>query len=231
MDSRVAGLGALPNKRDQRHAGMLAKLLARHLRTPAGWIGRVVALLMNAGNREMNLAAIQALSIEPAHRVLEVGFGGGVALADLLACTPQGRVAGLELSPTMLRRARRQFRVAIAQGRLQLEQGAIDHMPFPDASFDRVLSVNTIYFWPDPLSAVRELRRVLAPAGRLVLGYRTPAAMANMPPTRYGFRIYEAAEVESLLRSAGFQGVVSKETGAGGHAFIVTQAAVSNLRP
>ena len=205
---------------------MLAKLLARHLRTPAGWIGRLVALLMNAGNREMNIAAIQALGIAPAHRVLEVGFGGGVALANLLACIPQGRVAGLELSSTMLRRAQRRFRVAITQGRLRLEQGAIDPMPFPDASFDRLLSVNTIYFWPDPLSAVREIRRVLSPAGRVVLGYRTPAAMATIPATRHGFRIFEAAEVEGLLRSAGFQEVVSKEAGIGRQAFILTQAAV-----
>jgi len=205
---------------------MLAKLLARHLRTPAGWIGRLVALLMNAGNREMNVAAIEALGVAPAHRVLEVGFGGGLALAVLLAGTLQGRVAGLELSPTMLRRAQRQFRDAIAQGQLHVELGVMDHMPFPDASYDLLLSVNTIYFWPDPLSAVREARRVLAAAGRLVLGYRTPAAMATIPATRHGFRIFEAVEVEGLLRSAGFQEVVSKEAGIGRQAFILTQATV-----
>jgi len=179
---------------------------------------------MNAGNREMNVAAIEALGVAPAHRVLEVGFGGAAALADLLASTPRGRITGLELSPTMLRRARRQFREAIAQRRLQLEQGSIDSMPYPDASFDRVLSVNTIYFWPDPPAAVREIRRVLVPAGRLVLGYRTPAAMAKIPPTRYGFRVYDAAEVEGLLRSAGFQEVASAESGADRRAFILTQA-------
>lgn len=177
---------------------------------------------MNAGNRPMNRATLGALDLEPAHRVLEVGFGGASLLDDLVRRTPDGHVAGLELSSTMLEQARRRFRVAIERGALDLRLGTVEALPFEDASFDRVFTVNTVYFWPDPERAARELARVLAPAGRLVVAYSRPEDMRRLPPTQYGFRIWEHKEVEALLRGAGFVAVASDESVTPRRSFILT---------
>ena len=77
-------------------------------------------------------------------------------------------------------------------------------MPFQDASVDGLLSVNTIYFWPDPAAALREIRRVLRPGGRLVLGVRRKAFLLLSPVTWFGFRLYSVRQLEQLLRAAGF---------------------------
>ena len=198
------------------------RLVARHLRTPSGPFGRLIARLMNAGNRPMNRATLEALGLERGHRVLEIGFGGGSLLDDLVQKTPEGHVAGLELSDTMLARARRRFRPAIERGDLALTHGSVDALPFDDASFDRAFTVNTIYFWPDPERAARELVRVLAPAGRLVVTYSRPEDMHRLPPTQFGFRIWERDEVEALFREAGFKAVASEESVNPRRSFILT---------
>ncbi len=214
---------------------MFYQLVARHLRTPTGFFGRIVARLMNVGNRPLNLAALDALELADAHHVLEVGFGGASLLPTLLRRTPAGHVTGLELSPTMLERAQRRFREAIERGHLDLVLGTVEAIPLGDGTVDRVLTANTIYFWPDPERAAHELARVLAPEGRLVIGYGRVEDMQRLPPTQYGFQIWEPAEVEALLRRAGFDAIESTESVSPRRSFVLTTgvrpaAAVSDPR-
>lgn len=205
---------------------MLFRLIARHLRTPDGLFGQLIARLMNVGNRPMNRATLEALDLEAGHRVLEVGFGGASLFDDLLRRTPEGAVAGLELSDTMLHRAERRFRSAIEQGRLNLKRGSVEAIPFGDARFDRAFTVNTIYFWSDPEQAARELARVLTPGGRLCVAYGRVEDLKRLPPTQYGFRLWERDEVEALLRGAEFEAIASAETVDARRSFILTSASV-----
>jgi SAM-dependent methyltransferase len=203
---------------------MIAQLLARHLRTPAGLFGRLVARLMNIGNRPMNLAALEALAVAPHHHILEIGFGGGSLLKALLDQTPEGKVVGLDISPTMVERARKLFKAAVENKHLVLTIGEVEELTFPDAAFDRILTVNTIYFWANPEKAARELRRVTAPQGRLVVGYGRVEDMKRLPPTRYNFRLYSPEEVERLMLDAGFALVRSEEFVTPKRSFILTTA-------
>lgn len=99
-------------------------------------------------------------------RVLEVGCGDGVLAVKLAAAGAQ--VTGLDLSFEMLAAAR--HRANAADVTLQLVEGDAEHLPFPDASFDLVLSVATLCFSPHPERPAQEMVRVLSPGGRLVLG-------------------------------------------------------------
>lgn len=204
---------------------MLFRLIARHLRTPDGLFGRLVGRLMNVGNRPMNRAALDALDLGPSHRVLEVGFGGASLLDELLRRTPEGHVAGLELSETMLERARRRFRHAIERGALTLKHGVVEELPFGDDRFDRAFTVNTLYFWTDPARAADELVRVLAPGGRVVIAYGRVEDLKRLPPTQYGFRLWERDEVENLLRDAGFERITSEESVSARRSFVLTSGA------
>lgn len=134
--------------------------------------------------------------------MLEVGFGGGALLNDLLAAGAQ--VAGVDASAAMVERARRRFRKAIIAGRLSIAEGLASALPLPAASVDQACSVNSLYFWADPALVLAEFARVLRPGGRLVLVFQSAEQVRAWPGHRHGFAAHDAAEVTGWLRAAGF---------------------------
>src|SRR5438552_172610 len=94
---------------------------------------------MNLANAGVNDQAVELLEPSVEHRVLGVGFGGGVALSKL--AQRAGFVAGIDPSEPALRAARKRFHDEIEAGRVQLTQAPVDAIPFKDGSFDRVLTV------------------------------------------------------------------------------------------
>lgn len=192
---------------------MLGRALARQGSRPSGLIGRVTGHFLNRETQLSNDLALRMLEPEPGSEILEIGFGGGRALRHLLSMDPK-RVTGVELSSTMVSEARRHFRTEIEAGRLQLAEGSADELPYPDAAFDRALSVNTIYFWPDPATGLGELRRVLRAGGRLVIGTNSKEHMEARWFAKYGFhRLFDNEELRGLLERAGFANVRSVEDG------------------
>jgi len=186
---------------------MLTRLTARHLRQPTGIIGRYFGWAMNRLNQEMNESAVNHLEVEPHHRVLDVGFGGGLSLALLNGRIGSGQIQGVEISQTMLSRAARQFSSLIANDRLVLKRADIAALPFDDQFFDRVCTVNTLYFWPDIPCGLQEIHRVLQPGGRLALGFRPRKVMEQLAFTQFEFELFEIDEVHALLTANGFRAV------------------------
>lgn len=102
---------------------------------PTGFRGRLVGNMLNRANRSATAAAIDALDLQPGAVAADVGFGGGVGLELLLQRVgPEGRVHGVDLSPTMVSRAAGRFKSEIASGRLRLHSGSITQLPLEDRS-------------------------------------------------------------------------------------------------
>lgn len=80
-------------------------------------------------------------------------------------------MTGLDRSPTIVRSALRRNRVDVQTGRAEVVQGDLGTFPFPDAQFDRVFSIHTLYFWEDVPAVLAEIDRVLAPGGSFVITY------------------------------------------------------------
>jgi SAM-dependent methyltransferase len=136
--------------------------------------------------------------------VLEVGFGHGATIGRLAAAVSGGWVAGVDPSAEMCRMAARRNRRAIEDGRVVLHQASAEALPFAEASFDKVLLVHTVYFWPDLGRPFREIARVLRPGGRVVVAHRTDAAAArDFPPPVYRFPGDAAAR--EALAAAGLE--------------------------
>ena len=174
--------------------------LARRLERQLGRPSRITARLLNLVNARVNRRAVELLEVSSEHRVLDVGFGGGVALR--LVAERAAFAAGIDHSAAAARAAGELFEGEIARGEVRIEEAGVDSMPFDDASFDRVLGVHTIYFWPDPERGLREIVRVLKPGGRLLLA--TDAKAAPKAIARHGFTSYTEAQQSELLRRAGF---------------------------
>src|SRR5262245_59206707 len=100
----------------------LRSLLAHQLGRPSGLAGLFMARTLNKVNARVNAVALESLAPREADHVLEVGFGGGLMLRELLPRTAAGFCAGIEISHPMLNRSRRDFRDAIQNGRLEITE-------------------------------------------------------------------------------------------------------------
>jgi len=187
----------------------MRRWLANQLRGPSGRSGRLVARVLNRVNADLNREAVAALEVTSGGHALDLGFGGGVGLRELLA-GPAARVTGVELSDAMLAAAGRRF---AGDARLELLKGSADAIPLPDGSVDRLLSVHTLYFWPDPEAGMAEVRRVLADDGRACIALQPREAMEDDPLHDHGFTLYAAADLDRLLKGAGFGNVDVRATG------------------
>jgi SAM-dependent methyltransferase len=138
---------------------------------------------------------LEALALEPADRLLDVGCGGGVFLRHAQAergCT----VTGVDHSREMVRLARP---LAV--------QGEAEQLPFKDGEFTAVSSIVAFFFFPDALRALREMRRVLAPNGRIAIYTTSPEAKGTMAapyPLATRGHFYTDEELQQLALEAGF---------------------------
>jgi ubiquinone/menaquinone biosynthesis C-methylase UbiE len=155
-----------------------------------------------------------AAGLRPGQRVLDVGCGTGVhARAAARRVGPTGRVIGLDRNEGML---------AVAAGStepVQWRRGTAEALPFPDASFDHVVSGFVLMFLTDPKRALTEMARVLTPHGRLTVTTWTSqpttpgsAAMVDLLADTIGpqaaaalrapFSLGESAQLHDLLAAA-----------------------------
>ena len=184
----------------------VGRFMAKQLCQPSGWFGsQVLSRLMNLGNWKIVETTVELLEIQPQHRLLEIGFGGSAGLARLAERVQSGVVTGVDFSAEMVCRAERRFHKEISAGRMKVQQGDVSQLPFPDESFDRVLAVNTIYFWPDTMRGLREIHRVLKADGRVAVAIRSKEKMSKYTVTRHGFRLFSAEELVDVIQRVGFQ--------------------------
>jgi ubiquinone/menaquinone biosynthesis C-methylase UbiE len=101
---------------------------------------------------------------KPTDSVLDVGCGTGALLSQVSASYPQARLAGIDPSPEMLAIARER----LASG-IELQQGWAESIPYPDGSFDAVVSCNVFHYIRDPLLALKDMLRVLRPGSTMVI--------------------------------------------------------------
>ena len=182
----------------------LRTYLVRQAHRPTGPVGHVVCRMMatRRSNVDRNRWAVEQLDVRPTDRVLEVGFGPGVAIEAFAARVTEGVVFGVDHSEVMAKAARRRNARAIAAGRAVLTTAGVDEVDDGLQPLDLVLAVNNLGMWPDPPAQLRRLRSLLAPGGRIAIGNqpRTPGADAETARRR-------AEETAAQLTDAGFDAI------------------------
>ncbi len=163
--------------------------------------------LLNRANRTLVEKTLTVLGIEPDHMVLEIGFGGGLAIAQASKRMTTGVICGVDFSADMVRQSRRRFRREISQGRVRVQIGDVSQLEFPAASFDRAFTINTIYFWPDVMRGFSEISRVLKDGGRIAVSLRPKNKMQKFAVTQHNFQLYHPTDVAALMTRAGFRDV------------------------
>lgn len=196
-------------------------VVTRQCRKPTWWPGRMFLWIMNRSHADVTTWGLSHVPIEKDFTILDVGCGGGKTIATLAAMASEGTVYGIDYSAESVAASRRTNLPAIQAGRVDVRQGTVSHLPYPDGTFDVVTAIETHYYWPHLVADMREVLRVLKPGGRLVVIAETYKGRRFDALYRPAMKLLRATylsidEHTSLLSAAGYSDVTIFEERAKG---------------
>src|SRR5260221_5068387 len=177
------------------------------------------ALAMTAGGGPVAGAIISEARLTAADHAADIGCGPGTAVRK--AARRGASVTGIDPSSVALRLARLLTR-ATADASITWMCGSAERLPLPDGSATVVWSVSSVHHWDDQAAGLAEVRRILAPGGRVLLAERLirPGARGH---ANHGFTRTQAEALARALASAGFAAVRSKILTAGRRTMVVVR--------
>lgn len=185
--------------------------LASQLRCPEGTKGIEVAEIMNETNIKMTIHSIDRLNISDNDNILELGHGNCGHLEYILEQRTNLKYYGLETSELMNTEAQRINRPFVENKQASFHVYDGFTIPFSDNYFDKILTVNTIYFWTEPKFLLSELQRIMKPNGKLNITFTQEKFMKQLPFTQFGFNFYDNEKITQLIDKTPFQ-VISSDT-------------------
>lgn len=194
----LEGVAPLPMRERVR------RRLVSQFHHPHGLAGRLVGweMALRPSNRKRNVWAVSLLDVRPSDRVLEIGFGPGIAVREIARRATRGEVVGIDWSAVMRAQAARRNAAGVRAGRVRLAVASVEHLPRFDRPFDKILAVNNMGMWPDPEARLGELAGLLRGGGliAIVSQPRCPGATAEATAAA-------AREITGRLEGAGFGGI------------------------
>ena len=204
---------------------MLTEFLIKQSQKPSGLIGRVITKIWSFYFKKLSLWAIKQTTISDNYRILEIGYGGGSTIKNLLALNKNLEIHGIDISKESYRTAQRvhsdsngidiskeSYRTAqrvhsdsIRKGSVQLKIGNVENMPYQNNYFDRIFAIQTHIFWKDIKKSFQEVYRVLSSNSTLIIASEKEKIHYHMTDYR------TSHEFSQLLTSIGFSKIEEKQ--------------------
>lgn len=175
------------------------RAIEKQLRCPSGEMGIDIGKRMNNSNRSMIDNTIDLLQLQAQDTVLELGHGNGKHVHQLLAKATPIHYFGLDISVTMHEQAQliNQSLATKHAINFQLYNGV--ELPFESCTFDKIMTVNTIYFWKEPIRLMQEIGRVLKPRGKAIITFAHRSYLEAAATVGALFTIVDKADIRSLI--------------------------------
>jgi ubiquinone/menaquinone biosynthesis C-methylase UbiE len=188
-------------------------IMTKQLRKPSGLLAKKVSNKMNDINEVVYDLTLESMGLKDNDAVLEIGFGNGKFFDKLFSKAKNLKVWGIDFSKDMVAIARKNNQSSIKEGKLNMQLGSSDKLPFADNRFDKVFCINVIYFWDQPQKHLNEVYRVLKPDGKFFAAIRSKETFSHLPAAEYGFTLYNEDEWKTILEQNNFNlaGVTKKE--------------------
>lgn len=186
----------------------LRQQIVNQFKQPSGFLGGFAGFVMahRQSNIARNLWTLDLLDLQPDDRVLEIGFGPGIALAEASRRVTAGLIVGIDHSDVMLAQASKRVRSAITEERVELHVGTPENLPDYPQPFHKIYSANVVQFWQDPVAVFTSLRNKLVQGGVIATTFMPRHSKAT---TADAFK--KAEDITAQLREAGFSSIRIEE--------------------
>lgn len=181
-------------------------------RKPHGAAGAEMLAGMNEHHYAVTGWGLDFFEFEDNDRILDIGCGGGETLRRMSDKTVNGHLTGLDYSPLSVKLSSEKNKADIESGKMKIIEASVEKMPFDDNSFDKIITVESFYFWPDPAENLREVYRILDKGGRflIVADINGDAELDEKDIEGIEkFKLYnpKLKEFHALLEAAGFKDI------------------------
>lgn len=180
-------------------------------KNPQGELGDKLLDWMSINHESLAKWGISHLDVQKNDVLLDVGCGSGVNVERFLVMS-ENNVYGIDCSELAVERSIQLNQKAIDEGRCEIIQASVSNMPFADKSFDIATCFETIYFWPDIVGDLKEVRRVLKDDGIILICNEAVPKENDERQMELiellDMNIYCEDELDEFLRQAGFSDVL-----------------------
>lgn len=182
-------------------------------RKPQGKDGEEMLKRMNESHFEVTGWALDFFEWKEDDEVLDIGCGGGMTLKRMSENICSGNLTGVDYSKVSVELSRKTNEEAIVSGKMQIFEASVEDLPFMDNQFDKIVTVESFYFWPDPVENLKEVCRVLKPSGTFLLvaeiyGKEGLDEKAVDNVKEYQLLNPTPAEFQKMFEAAGFSKIV-----------------------
>ncbi len=180
------------------------KNMAAQLRKPEGEEGIKTADMMSKGNMHIIHDTFRTLNAEAGDNILEIGMGNGFYVKEILEKSENINYTGCDFSELMVQESERLNANWISKGKARFIHSDVASLPFANHEFNKVFTINTLYFWDNEIDVLNEIKRIMKPNGKLIIGFRPKHQTEKYPFTKYGFNQFSKTDVDQLLSDNGF---------------------------
>jgi ubiquinone/menaquinone biosynthesis C-methylase UbiE len=190
-----------------------SSFFSKQARKPSGLFGRLVmSNIFDFGNSYLNRFVNELLSPQNGEFILDIGCGTGKLIYTMASQISDGNFEGIDFSKTMISIAQKKNKKSIQTGQVKILKGNFDELPLRNDYYDKVCSINTIYFWHKPEFTAKKIADITKPDGFFIAGFEDMAQLEQRNLDADVFKIYSTEEVKNLFIEAGFSSGVTVES-------------------
>jgi ubiquinone/menaquinone biosynthesis C-methylase UbiE len=172
---------------------------------PNGIGGKIATKLMNIMNQKQYKTLLKKIELKPNNIILDIGFGNGYMINVLFRQNIPIIIYGIDISGDMLNSAVSRNKQKIDNGSLKLFVESIGKTSFEKDLFDKIYTINTVYFWNDLEKCFSEIKRILKPNGIFFNLIYTKDKLDETIFSKYGFNKYSVKEMEDMTKENGME--------------------------
>jgi len=181
------------------------KYVGGNFGNPNGFAGKISTKLMNIINKRQYKAILDNINLEQNDILLDIGFGNGYFINKLFKKNIPINIYGIEISNDMIKNVSKKYKKYIENGLLKLSLENIVNTSFENETFNKIYTINTIYFWNKLEKCFSEIKRILKPKGIFLNAIYTKEYLDNIIYTKYGFNKYSIKDIIKITEENGMK--------------------------